>query len=99
MSRNPFVREVQVRREVLEAELGQLREVPYTLWRQIIAAPIAKLVTGRDNRPYKVNVTAEYAGHGSQDIRVTLSLARAGGLRRKLMRQTFVITPDNRFRA
>ena len=99
MPRNPFVREVQLHREVLDAELGQLRELPYTLWCQVVAAPITKTVTARDNRAYQLSVSADYAGHGSPDIRVTLSLARAGGLRRKLMRQAFVITPDNHFRA
>jgi hypothetical protein len=98
MPRNSIVWEVQVRREVLDAELGQLRGVPYALWRDVIAAPVTKLVTARDNRPYQIHVSAEYAGHGSEDIRVTLSLARAAGLKRKLMRQTFVITPDNRVR-
>ena len=96
MPRKSLVWDVQVRREVLDAELGQLRGVPYALWRDIIAAPVTKLVTARDNRPYQIRVSAEYAARGSEEIRVTLSLARAAGLRRKLMRQTFVITPDNR---
>lgn len=98
MSRHPFVWEVQVLREVLDVEFGQLREVPYPLWRDIVSAPITKTVIARDSRPYRVNVSAEYAPH-SDDIRVTLSLARADGLRRKLLRQTFVITPENRVRA
>jgi hypothetical protein len=96
MARNPFVWEVQVRREVLDDELEQLREIPYSLWRQVVGSPISKVVTARDNQNYRVQVTAEYVG--AEDIRVTVALARAGGIRRKLMRQTFIITPDNRFR-
>ena len=62
-------------------------------------APISKVVKGRDNKPYLVRVTADYAPDGSEDIRVTLSLARASLLRRGRMRQTFVITKENTFRA
>ena len=96
MARNSFVWEAQVRREVLDNEVAQLREIPYSLWRQVVGAPSSKIVTARDERKYRVQVSAEYVG--AEDIRVTLSLASAGGLRRKLMRQTFIITPDNRFR-
>jgi hypothetical protein len=98
MSRNPFVWEVQVRREVLDDELTRLREVPYSLWREIIVAPISKIVKARDNKPYRVKVTAQYAPDGSQDIQVTLSLARSGLIARPLMRQTFIITRENTFR-
>ena len=98
MSRNPFVWEIQVRREVLDDELARLREVPYSLWRDVMRTPISKVVKGRDNKPYLVRVTADYAPDGSEDIRVTLSLTRASLLRRALMRQTFVITKENTFR-
>ena len=98
MTRYPFVWEVQVRREVLENELGQLREVPYSLWKHVVSAPLTKVVTARDNRPYTVSIRAEYLGRDSDDIRVTLSLARARGLGRTLMSQTFVITPENQVR-
>lgn len=96
MPRNSFVWEVQVRREVLDDEVAQLREIPYSLWRQVVGAPSSKIVTARDNEKYRVRVSAEYVG--AEDIRVTLSLARAGRLGRRLMRQTFIITPDNTFR-
>lgn len=99
MSQNPFVWEVQVRREVLDDEMVRLREVPYSLWRDVMRAPISKVVKARDNKPYLVRVTADYAPDGSEDIRVTLSLARASLLRRGLMRQTFIITKENTFRA
>jgi hypothetical protein len=97
MTRNPFVWEIQVRREVLDDEMARLRELPYTVWRQVIVAPITKQVTARDNKPYQLRVTAEYL-RGSQDIHVTMTLARATLLRRNLMRQSFVVTPDNQFR-
>src|SRR5688572_28532711 len=97
MSRNPFVWEIQVRREVLDDELARLREVPYSLWRDVIRAPISKMVTGHDNKPYLMRVTADYAD-GSEDIRVTLSLARTSILRRAVTRQTFIITKENTVR-
>lgn len=98
MSRNPFVWETQVRREILDDEMARLREVPYSLWRQVIVAPIKKVVTARDDKRYLLRVAAEHLGD-SADIRVTMSLGTTGLLRRNLMRQTFVITPDNQFKA
>jgi hypothetical protein len=97
MARNPFVWEIQVRREVLDDEIARLREVPYSLWRQVMKSPISKIVTARDNKPYQLKVSAEFV-RDSEDIRVTLSLARRALIRRGLMRQTFIITPENTFR-
>jgi hypothetical protein len=98
MSRNPFVWQIQVRREVLDDEMARLRPVPYSLWRDVVASPIRKVVGGRDNKDYLVRVSAEYV-KGSPDIRVTLSLASTGWLQHHLMRQSFTITPDNEFHA
>ena len=98
MSRNPFVWEIQVRREVLDDEMARLREVPYSLWKDVLKKPISKVVHARDNKPYLVRVTAELTHDGSEDIRVTMSLARASVIRRGLMRQTFIITRENTFR-
>jgi hypothetical protein len=98
MSRNPFVWEIQVRREVLDDEMARLREVPYSLWKDVLRKPISKVVKGRDNTPYLVRVTADLAADGSEDIHVTMSLARHGMIRRGLMRQVFTITRENTFR-
>ena len=98
MSRNPFVWEIQVRREVLDEEMARLREVPYSLWKDVLRKPISKVVNARDNKPYLLRVTAELSPDGSDDIRVTLSLGRASILRRGLMRQMFTITRENTFR-
>ena len=98
MHRNPFVWEVQVRREVLDDEMARLREVPYTMWRAMLKEPVTKIVSGRDNKPYRLRVSAELLDDGSEDIRVTMSLARASLLPRRLMRQSFVITANNTYR-
>lgn len=96
MSRPPFVWEVQVRREVLEDELAKLRELPHSLWREVIASPLARGVTGRDGKPYRLKVTAAWAERGSEDIRVSVTL-QSSALRRSLLNESFVITADNRF--
>ena len=98
MSRNPFAWKSQVRREVLDDEMARLREVPYSLWKDILHKPVRKTVTARDNKDYLLSVTAELAPDGSEDIHVTMSLARSGLLRRGLLRQTFTITRENTFR-
>jgi hypothetical protein len=96
MFRAPFVWEVQVRREVLEDELARLRELPYTLWRDLLSQPMTKRAAGRDERVYRIKTVAAWAQSGSEDIRVTVSL-ESPALHRRLMRQSFVITPENRF--
>jgi hypothetical protein len=95
--REPFVWEIHVRREVLDDELAQLRDLPYSLWREVMASPMTKEVLGRDNKTYRVKVTAVPATKTTDDIRVTVALQSGGGLRRTLMKKSFVITPDNQF--
>ena len=97
MSRNPFVWQVQVRREVLDDEMARLHELPYSVWRDVRNKPITKTVKGRDERSYRLTVTAEFVPD-TEDIRVTVSLSKTGLLRRGIIRQDFVITPDNEFR-
>jgi len=96
MPRPPFVWEVHVRREVLDDEVEKLRELPYTLWREVVHTPMTRVVSGRDGRTYRLNVRAAYAGRGSEDIRVTVSLL-SPVLRRRLLRSGFVISPTNQF--
>lgn len=98
MSRVPFVWEVQVRRELLDDELNQLRELPYSLWRDLLGRPMRKQVRGRDNRTYSVRTMAEWVRAGSSNIRVTVAL-ESGKLRRRVLTQTFVITPENAFQS
>jgi hypothetical protein len=97
MPRNEFAWEVQVRREVLDDEMARLHELPYDVWRDVRKKPVVKIVKGRDNRSYRLTVNADYVGD-SDHIRVTVSLSKNGLLRRGLIRQDFVITPENEFR-
>lgn len=96
MSRLPFVWEVQIRREVLEDELAKLRDLPYSIWREVVASPLSRPVTGRDGKAYRLKVTARWATRGSEDIRVSVTL-QSSALRRALLNESFVITTDNRF--
>jgi hypothetical protein len=97
MPRTPFVWDAQVRRDVLEEELARLRELPYSMWRDVVGRQVCKSALGRDNRPYRIRVSPLWAEPGSEDIRVSVSLETTA-LHRRLMRQSFVITPDNRLR-
>lgn len=97
MLRNPFVWEVHVRREVLEDELARLRELPYSFWRDIVGRQVCKNARGRDERMYRIRVSPVLAQPGSDDIRVDIAL-ETPALHRRLMRQSFVIMPDDQFR-
>jgi hypothetical protein len=96
MPRSPFVWEVHVRQEVLEDEVERLRELPYTLWRDVVRTPMTRIVSGRDGRTYRLDVHAAYTAGDDEDIRVTVSL-RSPLLRRRLVRSGFVISPSNQF--
>ena len=96
MLRTPFVWEVRVRREVLEDEIARLRELPDSLRHDVVGRQVFRNARGRDERTYRIRVTPVWAQPGSDDIRVIVALERPS-LHRRLMRQSFVITPDNRF--
>ncbi len=96
MTRSPFVWDTHVRREVLDEEIEKLQELPYSIWAGLTGAPFSRPVTGRDERPYRLSVRAAWAASGSQHIRVVVTLQSAR-LRRRLLRSSFVITPDNSF--
>jgi hypothetical protein len=96
MFRSPFVWEIQVRRELLEDAIGELQELPHSIWRDLVGQPLIKTARARDGRLYRIRTTATWAAPGAEDIRVIVSLETTG-LHRQLMRQSFVITPENTF--
>ena len=95
MFRSPFVWEVQVRREVLENEVSRLYELPYSVWHEMLGRSLVKTAKGRDARTYRIRTSPQWAGQGADGIRVEVALETTA-LHRCLMRQSFVITPDNR---
>ena len=54
--RTPLLWEVQVRRELLEAELAELRGLPYSVWRDVVGHSMWKHALGRDERTYRVRI-------------------------------------------
>lgn len=97
MPKTPFVWEVHVRRELIEDELLRLRDLPYSLWRDLVGKSRMKTVVGRDNKTYRLLLRADWVHPGSEDIQVTVSL-RGPGWRRATLTERFVITPENQFR-
>jgi hypothetical protein len=96
MTRPPLTWQAQVRCELIEQELAKLREVPHSLWRDVVGQPMRKTARARDNRDYRIRTTVEWAAPGSHNIRVTVALETAS-LGRRLQSQSFVLTPENRF--
>jgi hypothetical protein len=89
MPREPFVWEVHLRQDALDDVVDELRRLPYEVLRAIIDTPLKKKVTARDNREYRVVVTAEWIEAGSEQIRVTARLRR--GLFRAPLVASFVV--------
>ena len=96
MLHSPSMLQAQVRRQLVEEELAKLREVPHSLWRDVIGRPMRKTARARDNRAYRIRTTVDWAEPGSSNIRVTVVLETAS-LGRRLQSQSFVLTPENRF--
>ena len=95
MARQPFVWQVQVRRDMVEDELARLREVPYSVWHDAVGVPRSKQITGRDGRVYTVSIVADWSRRQSEDITVTMTLT-GPGLRRTPAQERFTISPDGR---
>ena len=97
MPREKFVWEGHIRREALDDELTRLRELPYSLWREVIDSPMTEVISTRDGRNYRVRLEATLNRPGADDIRVTVTLVPAGWRHKRAASQSFVITPESRF--
>jgi hypothetical protein len=95
--RNPTFSDPQIQWELLQAELAELRGLPYCIWRDVVGRAICKHALGRDERRYRLSVTPSWTLDGTKDVRVTVSL-ETRSLHRLLIRRSFVITPDNQLR-
>ncbi len=91
MTRDPFVRQVHLRQDVLDDAMAELRRLPYEVVREIIASPLSKTVKGRDDRTYHLPVTADWRDAGSKTIEVTVHM-KHGWIGRTLT-QSFAATP------
>ena len=97
MTRSPSTWQAQVRRELIDDELERLREVPHSLWRDVVGRPMRKTARARDNRAYRIHTMVDWADSAQKNIRVTVAL-ETGSLGRRLLSQSFVLTPENQFR-
>ena len=95
MAQQRFAWQVHLRRDVLDDAVGELRDLPYSVWRDVIDSPLTKTVKGRDDKTYRLDVTADWYADGTEDIEVTVTLK--GRWRGPTLRESFVITPDNKF--
>jgi hypothetical protein len=93
MAREPFVWEVQLRQDVLDDAVAELRRLPYTVLCEIIKAPLRRTTVGRDNRQYRLTVTAHHVAGASEDIHVTIRLKR--GWFGRTLRESFTVSPGN----
>ena len=95
MMRQLFVGHVHLRREALDEAVRQLQDLPYSVWTEVIQSPLIKTVTGPDGKSCRIAVTANWNRVYSDDICVTIRL-NAGWFRR-VLRESFVITSENKF--
>ena len=80
--------------ELLQRELEQICELPYSMWRDMIGAPMARTVTGSDGRAYAITIDAAWGQNDAGDIQVTLTLRPTTRGFAKPFRQCFVISKD-----
>ena len=90
-----FVGHVHLRREALDEVVQQLQDLPYSVWSDVIQSPLIKTVTVPDGKSYRITVTAKWNRLYSDDICVTIRLN--GGWFRRALRESFVITSENKF--
>ena len=83
---------MHLRRNALEDALEQLRDLPYSVLRDVIRSPLTKNVEGRNGKTYKITVSADWTLPGSEEIRVTVTL-QPGWFRRPLQ-DSFIVRPE-----
>ncbi len=79
---------------LLEEEIGSLRDLPYSVWRDVIDAP-RKKTRSANGRAFVVSLAASWAGPHSGDIRVTVAARPRGWTFHPTLRRSFIITPDS----
>ncbi len=63
---------------MLGEEFEQLRELPYTIWRELVGTSKVKVIQGPDGRTYRVQASPTWSDPPSSDVLVVVSL-RSGG--------------------
>ena len=76
MRREPFVWEVHLQQEVLDDAVAEIRSLPHEVIRQIVRRPIKRDVRGRDNRRYRLRVTATPTSSAADELEVTVKVKK-----------------------
>ena len=71
-----FVWQVHLRQDVLDDAMVELRGLPHEVLRRIIEQPLKKKVRGRDQKLYRLRVSANWVAPDSRDFVITLRLKR-----------------------
>lgn len=83
------------RRAILDDELEQLRELPYSHWQALVGVPKTKSLAGRDGRTYRVLVTPAWDSPRSTDVRVHISVRRVRWTAARHLAGSFVSPADD----
>ena len=76
MKREPFVWEIQLIHDVLDDALAELTQLPFEVLRQIAHTPLKKSMRGRDDKMYRLTVTAEQPGGIDGTVGISMHLRR-----------------------
>jgi hypothetical protein len=87
--------ELQARREMFAAEVAELRNLPYSIWRDVVHVPMVRRLFAADGQRYVVSLEAQPTGK-AQNLRVTVTLRTAGWWKRRVDRASFVVTAEGR---
>ncbi len=66
------------RDRILGEEFEQLRELPYTIWRELVGTSKIKAIQGPDGRNYRVQASPTWSDPPSSDVLVVVSLRSSG---------------------
>ena len=76
MKRPPFVWQVQLTQDVVAHAVVELEQLPFDVLRQIVHTPLKKTIRGRDDKNYRLTVTAAQHGGIDDAVEITVHLRR-----------------------
>jgi len=80
------------RRTILDDELEQLRELPYSHWRALVGSSKTKTLVGTDGQTYRVVVMPAWHAPRSSDVQVRITVRRTGWIASARLDGSFVAT-------
>ncbi len=82
---------------LIDAELGRLRQLPYSKIVSLIGKPETKEVVGEDGKSYQLEIETCWDGTKGKDVRVTVAADDGGWRAVHPLTKDFVIRPDGSF--